>query len=265
MLYGFIGTGNMGGALARSCAKAVKPENLFLSNRTPEKAQALAKELGAQAVDNETIAARCDVLFLGVKPQGMENMLRRLRPVLDGRTTPFVLVSMAAGLTIAALQRMAGGSYPVMRIMPNTAVAVGEGVTMYCCSDNVTEAQREGFVSLLHCSGLLEELDEKLMDVGSAVAGCGGAFACLFLEGLADGAVYAGLPRAKAQRYAAQMLLGMAKLALASDEHTGALKDAVCSPGGTTIAGVRALEERGFRAAAMNAVIAAYERTKELG
>ena len=109
------------------------------------------------------------------------------------------------------------------------------------------------------------ELDEKLMDVGSAVAGCGGAFACLFLEGLADGAVYAGLPRAKAQRYAAQMLLGMAKLALASDEHTGALKDAVCSPGGTTIAGVRALEERGFRAAAMNAVIAAYERTKELG
>ena len=107
MLYGFIGTGNMGGALARSCAKAVKPENLFLSNRTPEKAQALAKELGAQAVDNETIAARCDVLFLGVKPQGMENMLRRLRPVLDGRTTPFVLVSMAAGLTVAALQRMA--------------------------------------------------------------------------------------------------------------------------------------------------------------
>lgn len=160
---------------------------------------------------------------------------------------------------------MAGGDYPVIRIMPNTAVAVGEGVTMYCCSDNVTEAQREGFVSLLHCSGLLEELDEKLMDVGSAVAGCGGAFACLFLEGLADGAVYAGLPRAKAQRYAAQMLLGMAKLALASDEHTGALKDAVCSPGGTTIAGVRALEERGFRAAAMNAVIAAYERTKELG
>ena len=109
-----------------------------------------------------------------------------------------------------------------------------------------------------------EELEEKLMDAGSAVAGCGGAFAYLFLEGLADGAVYAGLPRAKAQRYAAQMLLGAAKLALASDDHTGALKDAVCSPGGTTIAGVRALEEHGFRAAAMDAVIAAYERTKAL-
>ena len=163
-----------------------------------------------------------------------------------------VLLSMAAGLTVQRIREMAGGDYPVIRIMPNTAVAVGEGVTMYCCSDNVTEAQREGFVSLLHCSGLLEELDEKLMDVGSAVAGCGGAFACLFLEGLADGAVYAGLPRAKAQRYAAQMLLGIAKLA-------------VCSPGGTTIAGVRSLEYRGLRGAAMNAVIAAYERTKELG
>ena len=234
MLYGFIGTGNMGGALARSCAKAVKPENLFLSNRTPEKAQALAKELGAQAVDNETIAARCDVLFLGVKPQGMEDMLRRLRPVLDGRTTPFVLVSMAAGLTVAALQRMAGGSYPVMRIMPNTA------------------------------SGLVEEIDEALIDAGSAVAGCGGAFACLFLEGLADGGVLCGLPRDKAQRMAAQMLLGVAKLALEGGEHTGQMKDAICSPAGTTIAGVRKLESMAFRSAAMEAVIAAYERTEAL-
>ena len=263
---GFIGTGNMGGALARAAAQTVETrKSIYLANRTPAKAAALADEIGASVADNETIAQECDYILLGVKPQMMAQMLTPLAPVLAQRTTPFVLLSMAAGLSMERIREMAGGDYPVIRIMPNTAVAVGEGVTMYCCSDNVTEAQREGFVSLLHCSGLLEELDEKLIDVGSAVAGCGGAFACLFLEGLADGAVYAGLPRAKAQRYAAQMLLGMAKLALASDEHTGALKDAVCSPGGTTIAGVRALEERGFRAAAMNAVIAAYERTKELG
>lgn len=264
MLYGFIGTGNMGGALARSCAKAVKPEILLLSNRTPEKAQALAKELGAQAVDNETIAARCDVLFLGVKPQGMEELLRRLRPVLAGRTTPFVLVSMAAGLTIAALQRMAGGSYPVMRIMPNTACAVGEGMTLLTCSDEVTQAQRQAVLSALSASGLVEEMSESLIDAGSAVAGCGGAFVCLFLEGLADGGVLCGLPRDKAQRMAAQMLLGAAKLALEGGEHTGQMKDAICSPAGTTIAGVRKLESMAFRSAAMEAVIAAYERTEAL-
>ena len=262
---GFLGCGNMGGAIARAVCKAADPQNVYLANRTAAKAEALAAELGCNTTTNAEVAGRSDLIFLAVKPQMMEALLAPLKFSLDERPSRFVLCSMAAGLSIARIQEMAGGDYPVIRIMPNTAVAVGEGVTMYCCSDNVTEAQREGFVSLLHCSGLLEELDEKLMDVGSAVAGCGGAFACLFLEGLADGAVYAGLPRAKAQRYAAQMLLGIAKLALASDEHTGALKDAVCSPGGTTIAGVRALEERGFRAAAMNAVIAAYERTKELG
>ena len=266
MTYGFIGTGNMGGALARAAARTVENRRcIVLANRTPEKAARLADELGASVADNLSIAAECDYILLGVKPQMMTDMLAEIAPVLRRRATPFVLLSMAAGLTTARIREMAGGGYPVIRIMPNTAVAVGEGVTMYCCTDNVTDAQREGFVSLLHCSGLLEELDESLMDAGSAVAGCGGAFACLFLEALADGGVYAGLPRAKAQRYAAQMLLGTAKLALASAEHTAALKDAVCSPGGTTIAGVRALEEHGFRAAAMDAVIAAYERTKALG
>mgnify|MGYP004646545247 CR=1 FL=1 len=265
MTYGFIGTGNMGGALARAAAKTVENRRcIVLANRTPEKAARLADELGASVADNRTIAAECDYILLGVKPQMMADMLAEIAPVLRQRTTPFVLLSMAAGLTAARIREMAGGDYPVIRIMPNTAVAVGEGVTMYCCTGNVTAAQREGFVSLLHCSGLLEELNEGLMDAGSAVAGCGGAFACLFLEALAVGGVYAGLPRAKARRYAAQMLLGTAKLALMSEDHTAALKDAVCSPGGTTIAGVRALEEHGFRAAAMDAVIAAYERTKTL-
>ena len=265
MTYGFIGTGNMGGALARAAAKTVEVRSsIVLANRTLEKAARLADEIGASVADNLTVARECDYILLGVKPQMMAGMLAEIAPALKERITPFVLLSMAAGLTIQRIREMAGSDYPVIRIMPNTAVAVGEGVTMYCCSDNVTEAQREGFVSLLHCSGLLEELDEKLIDAGSAVAGCGGAFAYLLLEALADGGVYVGLPRAKAQRYAAQMLLGAAKLALDSDEHTAALKDAVCSPGGATIAGVRVLEEAGFRAAAMDAVIVACERTKEL-
>ena len=265
MTYGFIGTGNMGGALARAAAKTVEVRScIYLANRTPEKADRLADEIGASVTDNQTIARECDYILLGVKPQMMAEMLSEIAPVLRRRTTPFVLLSMASGLTIARIREMAGGDYPVIRIMPNTAVEVGEGVTMYCCSDNVTEVQREGFVSLLCCSGMLEELDGSLIDAGSAVAGCGGAFACLFMEALADGAVYAGLPRQKAQRYAAQMLLGTAKLALEGGGHTAAMKDAICSPGGTTIAGVRTLEQRGFRSAAMDAVIAAYERTKAL-
>lgn len=264
MTYGFIGTGNMASALATAACRAVDPRKIFLSNRTADKAQKLAEKLGANLSDNAAIAGDCDYIFLGVKPQMMADLLTTLRPVFERRKTPFVLVSMAAGLTIDALAEMAGVPCPIIRIMPNTPCAVGEGLTLYACSAEVTDAQEKAFLHLLSRSGALEPLSESLIDAGSAVAGCGGAFACLFLEALADGAVACGLPRDKAQRYAAQMLKGTAELALQSQQHTGALKDAVCSPGGTTIAGVRALEEGGFRAAAMNAVIAAYERTAAL-
>ena len=131
-------------------------------------------------------------------------------------------------------------------------------------SPEVTEEQLSAFLTLMSASGRLEPLEEHLIDAGSAVAGCGGAFVSLFLEALADGAVTCGLPRDKARRYAAQMVLGTAQLALQSGQHTAAMKDAVCSPGGTTIAGVRALERGGFRSAAMEAVIAAYEKTLAL-
>lgn len=264
MKYGFIGTGCMGGALATACAKAISPEDILLSNRSPEKAQALAEKLGAIPADNETITRDCDVIFLGVKPQTMAQMLLPLQPILTGRRMPFVLVSMAAGVTIEALQDMAGGRYPVVRIMPNTACAVGAGMTTYTCSAEVTDRQRQTVLDALAASGLLEEIEEGLMGAASAVAGCGGAYACLFLEGLADGGVLCGLPRKKAQRMAAQMLLGMATQALESGEHTGALKDAVCSPAGSTIAGIRKLESMSFRSAAMEAVIAAWEREREM-
>lgn len=262
MIAGFIGTGNMGGALAKAVAKSGCA--LLLSNRSAEKAAALQAVAGGTVCDNATATRRSDYLFLGVKPQMMKDMLRPLQGALAARETPFVLVSMAAGLTITAIQKMAGGAYPVIRIMPNTACAVGQSMTLYCCSDNVTAPQREAFLRLMAASGVLEELPEHLIDAGSAVAGCGGAYACLFMEGLADGGVAIGLPRAKALRFAWQMLLGAAALALESGDHPGVLKDAICSPGGTTIAGVRALEARGFRSAAMEAVIAAYERTMEL-
>ena len=190
-------------------------------------------------------------------------MLAQLAPTLAQRTDKPVLVSMAAGVTIAALEQDAPGC-PILRIMPNTACAVGAGLTLYDANALLTKPQLDAFLADMAASGRLEALPEHLIDAGSAVAGCGGAFACLFMEGLADGAVTCGLPRDKANTFAAQMLLGAARLALESGKPFGQMKDEICSPGGTTIAGVRALEEGGLRAAAMNAVIVAYEKTLQL-
>ena len=258
---GFIGTGNMGGAIAT--AVAGQGAELLLANRTPEKAQALAEQLGARVVKNPEAAGESDLLFLGVKPQMMGDMLDDIAPILRTRTDRFVLVTMAAGLTCDTIRDMAGGDYPVIRIMPNTPCAIGKGVVQYC-GLGVEEEELAEFAALMAPAGLIDRVDEKLIDAASAVSGCGPAFAYLFIEALADGAVACGLPRDKAMAYAAQMLAGSAELALNSGKHPGALKDAVCSPGGTTIQGVRALEEGGFRAAAMNAVIAAYEKTLSL-
>ena len=263
MKIGFIGTGNMGGALASAAAKSAQAE-LLLANRTPEKAQALAEAIGARVCDNAAAAGEADHLFLGVKPQMMAGMLEKIAPVLKAREKQPVLVSMAAGLSIESIRAMAGGDYPVIRIMPNMPAAVGEGVIFYACSENCEKADVEAFLSYMAPAGRLFALEERLQDAGSAVAGCGPAFAAMFLEALADGGVACGLPRADAVRYAAQMMLGTAKMVLDTGEHPGALKDRVCSPGGSTIQGVRALETAGLRGAVFNAVIAAYEKNCDL-
>ena len=263
--FGFIGTGNMGGALARAAAKAMDPQSVFLSDRAEEKAQALAGELGCQAVSVEQAAKTCGYIFLGVKPQVISLLLEQIAPILASRSDDFVLVSMVAGVSIGDIRRMAGKDYGVIRIMPNTPVSVGSGVILYDATENVTPEALAQWRENMRYAGLLDNLAEKLIDAGSAVSGCGPAFVCQFLEALADGGVACGLPRDKAMEYAAYTLMGTAKLVLESGEHPAKLKDAVCSPGGSTIAGVRALEQGGLRAAAMNAVDAAYRRTKELG
>lgn len=263
MKFGFIGSGNMGSACARACCKGAGPDTVLLANRTRAKAEALAAELHCAAGSNED-AARCDFVFLGVKPQMMADMLAGIAPVLAGREPGFVLVTMAAGLTMARIREMAGGEYPVIRIMPNTPAAIGKGM-IQVCSRGVSEEQLAEFNTMLAPAGLLDPIDEKLIDAASSVSGCGPAFVYMFIEALADGGVACGLPRAKAMQYAAQMVAGSAEMVLESGQHPGALKDVVCSPGGTTIQGVRALEANGLRSAAMEAVIAAYEKTLKLG
>ena len=263
-VLGFIGTGNMGGALARAAAGSGE-NRLLLANRSQSKAAALAKELGGALSNNETVAGTADMIFLGVKPHLLPGVLAALQGVLSGRKSRFVLVSMAAGTEIARVRELAGGNWPVIRIMPNTPCAIGAGMILYACSENVTEEEEQRFLSAMRGAGRFVKLEERLIDAGSAVSGCGPAFVDLFVEALADGGVACGLPRAQAMELAAQMTAGAARLILETGKHPGQLKDEVCSPGGSTIQGVRALESAAFRAAVMNAVIAACEKTAELG
>ena len=263
--FGFIGTGTMGSTLAEAAAKTLPLNNICLSNRTLIKAEALARRLGCRYATATDTAASCSFLLLGVKPQQMEMLLTDLSPVLAERKDEFVLVSMAAGLTMERIQAMAGGDYPVIRIMPNTPCAVGAGMILFDATDNVTLEALSLFLNAMEPAGVFDRLPENLIDAASAVAGCGPAFASMFLEALADGGVACGLPREKALLYASQMLLGTAKLALKTNKHPGQLKDAVCSPGGSTIAGVQALEEGALRGAVMDAVRCSFERNRELG
>ena len=258
MIIGFIGTGNMGGALARAASKSPLCTRLLLSNRSPEKARVLAEELGAEPTDNQSVAAQADVLFLGVKPQVLQKMVDGIRDVLSTRNR-CVVVSMAAGWSIADLERLLPG-FPIIRILPNIPVAVGEGVTLMCSSSKIAEDEKELVKGLLAPSGMVAELQEEQLDAASGVTGCGPAFAAMFIDALADGAVACGLPRREAIAFAAQMLAGTARTLLSSGEHPDVLRDRVCSPGGTTIQGVRKLEEGAFRATVMNAVIATYEK-----
>ncbi len=260
MQYGFIGCGNMGGAIARALSQTTK--DIALSDRSG-KAAGLAADLGLQYRDNAAIAADCDVIFLGVKPHMMRGVLLPLQAVLAQRKP--LLISMAAGLTIAQIEEFAGVQLPVIRMMPNTPTAIGKGVIQYCCNELVSEAALQAWLADMVPCGLLDNLEERLIDAASAISGSGPAYMYVFLEALADGAVACGIPRTKAMEYAAMTMVGAAEMYLKTHTHPGALKDAVCSPGGSTIAGLRALEQHGFRGAAIDCVIATYDRNKELG
>lgn len=260
MKYGFLGCGNMGGAIARALSKVTT--NVLVTDRSG-KAKKLAAELGIAYGTAQEVASGCDRIFLAVKPHMMAGVLEPLQPVLQERKP--LLITMAAGLTLERIEALAGGNIPVIRIMPNTPVAVGKGMIQYCRNALVTDEMLSSFLDDLRYSGQLDELEERLIDAASALSGCGPAYMYLFIEALADGAVACGIPRAKAMEYAAATMSGAAEMVLSTGMHPGALKDAVCSPGGSTIAGVRALEQHAFRAAAMDCVIAACEKNKQLG
>ena len=260
MKYGFIGCGNMGGAIARALSNSTKDITLADISGINKP---LADELGVSHADNAFVAANCDRIFLAVKPHLMKGALAPLQEALASHKP--LLITMAAGLEIRQIEEFAGTRLPIIRIMPNTPTAIGKGVIQYCRNDLVDDAVLSDWLADMVPCGLLDNLDEHLIDAASAVSGSGPAYMYVFLEALADGAVACGVPRAKAYEYAAMTMIGSAEMYLATKQHPGALKDAVCSPMGSTICGLRALEEHSFRAAAMDCVIATYQRNKEMG
>ena len=256
MKYGFIGCGNMGGAIAKALAKNCL--DFAVSDRSGK-----AKELGFPYLPATEIAEIADRIFLGVKPQMMAGVLKNLEPILQDRKP--LLISMAAGLTMAQIEEMAGGDLPVIRIMPNTPVAVGKGLTLYCANDQVSSEILADFLADMDASGILDPVEERLFDAAGTVSGCGPAYFYMFIEAMADGAVSCGVPRAQAMKYAAATMAGAAEMVLKTGLHPGQLKDNVCSPGGSTIAGVKALEDGAFRSTVMNCIQAATKRNAELG
>ena len=260
MKYGFIGCGNMGGAIARALRKTT--DSIMIADPSPAAAQ-LAEELNCQYGSNQEVVEGCQRLFLAVKPQVLAIVLNPLQALLQQHKP--LIITMAAGLEIAKIEAFIGCNLPVIRIMPNTPVAVGKGMITYCKNDLVTDEILNDFLSDMQYAGNMDALPEKLIDAASAVAGCGPAFMYMFVEALADGGVACGLPRNKAIEYAARTMAGAAEMVLGSNQHPGQLKDAVCSPGGSTIEGVKVLEQYGMRGAVIDCVVAAYKRNMELG
>ena len=259
---GFIGAGNMGGALALAASKT--DSALYVTDLDTEKAAALCARTGAVQTDSAGVCATCDLIYLGVKPQMLAAVAAELAPALAARTTPYCLVSMCAGVTLSRL----GELFPdtaIIRIMPNTPVAVGQGMILYCYNDLTAPEQLDTFLAAMAHAGKLDLLDEALFDAGTSVSGCGPAFAYLFADALAKGGADCGLSYEQASAYAAQMLLGAALMLQNDSRSADRLREAVCSKGGSTIEGVKVMWEQNLEQTVRDAVKASYKRNQELG
>ena len=256
---GFIGCGNMGGALAAAAAK-YKDAEIRLFDKDEDKAKALAERIGGIVCDIDGVCA-CELVFLGVKPNIIPIVADEIakKVAASGAT----VISMAAGVSLAKLAVMLG-DLPIIRIMPNTPAEVGYGMILYTANEKGTGTVPL-FLESMAAAGKFDAIDERLIDAASAISGCGPAFVYMFIEALADGGVMSGLPRDKAMLYAAETLIGAAEVVKQTGRHPGALKDAVCSPGGSTIEGVKALEDGKMRGTVSGAVVASYEKTLKLG
>lgn len=260
---GFIGMGNMGTAIMRGLLKIYKPEELLFTSAHEAKMQKITEETGVAHVSTATdCAEQVKYLVLAVKPQVLPTVFKELNGKIRKDQ---VVISIAAGYAIADLQAGLGDSARIVRSMPNTPAMVGEGMSGVSYDEALfTDEEKDVIDGFFTSFGKMEKVDEKLMDVVGSASGCSPAYVYMFIEALADSAVRYGLPRDKAYEFAAQTVKGAAEMVLQTGKHPGELKDMVCSPAGTTIAGVAALEEYGFRNAVLKANEACYEKCEAI-
>lgn len=263
MKLGFIGCGNMATAIIKGITSngKLKASDILASDASLA-ALEKAKELGIGITsNNKEVVAASEVIFFAVKPQFMGAVIEEIK---DELTSDKLIISIVAGKTMDWYKQQFGKEIKLVRSMPNTPALIGEGMTGACKNENVTQQELEQAVELLRCFGKVQVVGENLMDVVVSVSGSSPAYVFLFIEAMADAAVADGMPRAQAYEFAAQSVLGSAKLLLETNLHPGVLKDMVCSPGGTTIEAVRVLEEKGLRSAVMEAMKACTKKSKEL-
>lgn len=262
---GFLGAGQMATALAKGFLAAGKltPARLVACDVVPAASEQFQTQTGGKIVGSAgDVLAAAEVIFLAVKPQHMAALLSDAANVVK---SDHLFVSIAAGIPLAKLEAGLGSKARVIRVMPNTPCLVGQGASAFSLGSKATPADGQVVQELLSTVGVALPVSESLLDAVTGLSGSGPAYVYILIEALADGGVRMGLPRDAALQLAAQTVLGAAQMVLSTGKHPGALKDAVASPGGTTIAGLHLLEQRGVRGALMDAVQAATERSRELG
>ena len=265
---GFIGAGNMGGAMAVAAARSLGGEQVLITDHNPDKLEALKEQTGCVIAENAQEAARgAEFVVLAVKPNVIRDAAKDISPVIRedaANGIKHVLVTIAAGVSRDASKECIGIDVPVIRLMPNTPVAVGAGMILMT-ADKADDPDLLAFSEMMSEAGEMLYIPEEKFDDFSSISGCTPAYAYMFIQSLADGAVKVGVPRKTATYLAAQTVLGSAMMILETGEHPDKLKDDVCSPGGSTIEGVEILEKSAFRNSVAQAIVASAEKSKKLG
>ncbi len=265
LTIGFLGAGRMATALAQGFIKTglVRPEQVFASDVIPAARKQFGTATGARiCVSNADVLNSASVIFLAVKPHQVAEVIAEIQPLFTPR---HLLISIAAGVTITRMESALPARARVIRVMPNTPALIGASASAFACGKSATKPDAALVQRLLSAVGIAVEVKEPLLDAVTGLSGSGPAYVYQFIEALSDGGVASGLPRDLATKLAAQTVMGAAKMVLETGEHPGALKDAVTSPGGTTIEGIHELEKGRLRGTVMNAVRAATEKSRKLG